>query len=216
MKNIFRRTIQNNRGSLTVDYIFAFILVMGFCLVIMAFSTTLVTVEVVQYAAYAGARRFFAGNMDVNAQQQIGMATISGILKSPAAAALVNNSWFSVGGGQIYVNPGDVTTNPSFSQINPDAQHDTFEGVVIPFTANILNFQIPGFGQTVKTNQSGSNTGFTVNINSFLGREPTFQECRDFWDQRWQQIQKLSSGASATGVMGASSASAVEVIDNGC
>lgn len=213
MKNIFARKIQNNRGSLTVDYMFAFILVMGFCLVIMAFSTTLVTVEVVQYAAYEGARRFFAGNMDANTQQNLGMTTMSGILKNKAVAALVNNGWFTVGGGQIYANPGDATTNPAFSQLSPDPNHDTFEGVVIPFTANILNFSIPGFGQTVKTNQSGSNTGFTVNIDSFLGREPTFQECKDFWDQRWQQIQKLSSSYQGAG---AAAGGAVEVIDNGC
>ncbi len=230
MKTI-TRTLNNNRGSLTVDYMFALVLVIGFCLVIMAFSTTLVTVEVVQYAAYAGARRYFAGNLCdgeqtrcADSQQAAGQAAIQSVLSNSVIAPLVQNGWFTIGdnSGPFYVGQNVASAYPSFGQAASLSQpyHDTFDGAVIPFQANILAFQIPGFGQTIKANYAGNKGGgFTVDINSFLGREPTFDECKSFWDNRWQQIQKLNSSygqAGSTGVLGGSTTQAVEVIDNGC
>lgn len=217
------KVLNSERGSLTIDYIFAIVLVMGFCMAVMAFSSTLVTVEVVQYAAYAGARRFFAGNMDMAAQESAGSSAIAGILNNKIVQPMFQSGWFALSNsntpvefcvgqgdpGQSNNNPTDCSKFSNSGSVGNQGPYGTFEGVIIPFDAKLLAFKVPFFGSTIKSSSSGTNQGFNVDINSFLGREPTFSDCEGFWNNRWKAIQAL-------GYKVPSSTNPPVEMDNGC
>jgi hypothetical protein len=202
-------------GFITVDYLFSFFLVAGFSMVIIAFSATLSMVEVVQYIAYSTARNFFAGNVDPasqlsTAETKLYTGGVNSLLGNPLIKPLVSGGWFSVNGSSAVIS-GDITSNSPFANYNPTAGHNMFEGVMIPFSANILAMQIPFFGSTMRTTQTPS-TAFQTNITAFLGREPTFSECAAFNQARWAAIQQLSKAYSS----GSYSSSYIVFNDNGC
>ena len=214
------KTFRSERGSLTIDYLFALILVLGFSLIIMAFSATLVTVEVVQYAAFAGARRFFAGNKTFGAQEVAAESAVQSVLNNQKynIAPLFNSGWFATGNPEICGGPNTQNSPTICSKFENGGGEQgpwgTFEGVIIPFYADVLNFHVPFFGSTVKTSASGANQTFQVNINSFLGREPSFSECHSFWHDRWSEIQNLGYRVPAGAKVSAKSV--VVELDNGC
>jgi hypothetical protein len=212
----FNRLKLNNRGSLTVDYMFAFVLVCGFCFAIIALSTSLTAVEVIQYTAYAAARRFYAGNIDPTSQQSAAARKLNALLSNPAVLPLVNGGWFQIIKNGVVIAP-DVTQNyPQFADPSNGPYGSIVGGVVIPFNIKLLKFQLPPFGASTNQATQGSN-GFLVNINSILGREPNFSECKAFWDGRWQAIQGLSNNQSAAAYSTVNSGGKyIEVIDNGC
>ncbi len=50
-------------GMITVDFLFAFVLVMGFAAILFSLSMTLTVAEVTQYATYTAARAYTAGHL---------------------------------------------------------------------------------------------------------------------------------------------------------
>jgi hypothetical protein len=209
----------NNRGFITIDYLFSFVLVSGFCLAIMAFSATLSVVETVQYVAFTGARNFFAGHVDVESQKSVAMKKmISGqnaIGANPVLAPLINGGWFKVDWSKAVVEYDIPQNAPSFGYESPNPNRSLFHGVILPFQANILAFQVPFFGSTVKSDdQQSKDALFSTNITAFLGREPTFKECNDFNQARWTNIQKLDSSYKVPS--GATANGYVVINDNGC
>ncbi len=213
--------MKNSRGFITVDYLFAFFLVSGFCLVIMTFSATLSMVETVQYMAFAGARNFFAGNSDLQAQKNAATKKLATLAANPAVAPLFVGNWFKADIANAIIDYDIPNHEQAFQNYAPsDPSRNLFHGVVIPFQANILAFQIPFFGSTTKssTESSGKSPTFTTNITAFLGREPTFQECNEVFNQnRWENIKRLPvpAGSSYAPPRGAQT-DYVFINDNGC
>ena len=83
---------------------------------------------------------------------------------------------------------------------------DTFVGARTSLIAKILQLEFPLMGKT-------TDEDLNANISSYLMREPTEEECVDFTQQRFQQIQGLKSGFSASYIQ--PSAYAV-MMDDGC
>lgn len=205
----------NSRGSITIDYLFAFFLVSGFCLIIMSFSATLSTVEIVQYMAFAAARNYFAGHVSESKQKEAALKKFSALKSNEIVAPLLNGGWFSVPEDSIVVDYNIPERHPEYKDYAHEEDLNLIHGVIVGLQANILNFQIPFFGGTQKTDRSGSAdvSGFQTRITSFLGREPTFEECSDhFNEKRWEKIRALSSryGAAPDGQ------DYVVINDNGC
>lgn len=189
--------MMNSRGSITVDYLFAFFLVSGFSMVIITFSLTLTMVEVVQYMSYAAARNYFAGHISQDRQSRAAAEKFFSLKTDPAIAVLLSGGWFEVP-NQSFMASSTITQVEPFREYNPNPQHNLFHGVVVAFNAKILDFQVPFFGSTKKSNADGEAQGFKTNITAFLGREPTFTECNRFNADRWTAIRRLPAlnGAS--------------------
>ena len=203
--------IMNQNGSITVDYLFAFFLVAGFSSVIMTFSVTLSTVEVVQYMAFASARNFMAGNVSPQKQSEAASRKFFALKDSPVVAPLLSGGWFNVPDESFIADYNLPAKHAAFEEYAPDPLINLFHGVVVGFESRILDFQIPFFGGTKKSDQD-SDAGFTANITAFLGREPSFDECDNFNRQRWNFIRNLHASYSAA----QDSNSYTIINDNGC
>lgn len=195
----------NQRGIITVDFIFAMVLILGLTSMLFILSFTLSTASIVQYATFAAARNYQAGNVDLATQEKQAQAKYTSIINSPTFKPLFTNGWFTV---DAQISLGDHTEKIPALQAGTGSGNE-FWGASAKFTAKILDFKIPFFGSTAP-DSDGSGGGFSTIMASFLGREPTEKECSALISARWSAIQALGSGyGSAQGKYHAQ-------MDNGC
>ena len=173
------KTLKNENGILTLDFIFASMLVFGLTAILFSFGLTLSVVEVVQYMSFASARNYSLAHLDKDKQRERGELKYQELVTNPIFDSLVSNGWFEAGQVEIDDFNGEFAPDSSF-------ESDNFVGARIPFAAPILYKRIPIIGTTA----SGPD-GFTANIQSFLAREPTFRECQALINERAESFQNL-------------------------
>lgn len=209
-----------NKGFLTLDFLFAFVLVMGFSALIFALSMTLTVAEIAQYITFAAARNYSASNIDQSASRtaltsQEGLAKYKYIqlASHPVFKPLFTQGWFLIENPPEKV--GDISRfYPSYQPSDPE-EPNLFIGVGTLFTAKILDFNIPFYGSTTDENTSGG-SGFQTFIASYLARDVTTSECLNFNRDRWKAIRNLPvQGATAYSVSTSEAGYSV-VSDNGC
>ena len=190
-----KKILNNEKGILTIDFIFASLLVFAFSAILFSFAFTFSVAEVVQYISFATARNYNQAHLNEAAQRERGEQKFNELVANPAVAALVTAGWFRIGDLQL----GDFN-----SEYPGDNGLDSanFIGARIPFSAPILYKRLPLVGAT-----GNDPEGFTANINSYVAREPTFEECRAFMQQRSQALSGL--GYTLQGNMPI-------LMDNGC
>ncbi len=177
---MIKKTLKNEKGILTLDFIFASMLVFGLSAIIFSFGMTLSVVEVVQYISFASARNYSLAHLDEEMQRERGTQKYQELVTNPAIRPILENGWFAVEPVIISDFNGEYNPDPSY-------ESDNFIGARIPFSAPILYKRIPLIGTTASDPE-----GFTANIQSFLAREPTFRECQSFVNQRANAFQSLN------------------------
>lgn len=175
----------NNKGSITINFLFAFVLVMGFSALLFALSLTLMMAEVTQYVTFASARNFFAGHINEPAQRVLASAKYNQLIGHPVLRPLYTNGWFEI---QAIPTIGDITQLKS--DIAPARSPYMYFGTGTDFIARMLDFEIPFFGSTAPDGD-GQGSGFKAFIASYLGREVTVNECLNYTAQRWEAIKGL-------------------------
>lgn len=209
MKNPVNIKIVNSQsGFLSLDFIFALIMVVGFSIVLFAVTFTLSIVEITQYISFSSARSFHSAHFTINDQMQMGTKKFNELLEQPALKPLFRpGGWF-----EIQAPDGAVGNyNNIFQSKGLQSARDSysFYGSRIKLVANIMDLKFPILGST--SDQPGA---FSANVASYLSREPTEQECRDGFEvQRYQQILNLSTGYQAPTNDGSGYA---VMMDNGC
>ena len=178
------RILKDKRGFLTLDFIFAILLMFTFSAILFGFTITFSAVEIAQYATFAAARANFAANKNTDVQQKLGKTKFDELIKNKDSVlgAYFRNGWFSLSDVKI------ADFNEEFSP-DPNKDSDTFIGARVTFVAKILNMRVPLLGSTTDDDLS-------ANISSYLMREPTEEECLQFVKQRFSQIQNLRPGFS--------------------
>lgn len=209
--------MKNQRGMITVDFLFALVLVMGFSAILFAISLSLTVAEITQYVTFAAARNYMAGNITRVGEgptSQEGAAKLKylQLINSPVLAPLYSNGWFGI---DAQPEIGDISrVIPQYQeQGNSSAQ---FWGVMTRFTAKMLEFEIPFYGSTNPTGD-GTGSAFWTYLGSYLGREVTTQECILFMNNRWIAIRDLpATGGAQPYSTHAKGGGYVSYDDNGC
>ncbi len=189
--------LKNQKGLLTLDFVFASTLIFALSAVIFSFGITLSVVEVVQYMSFASARNYSLAHQNEDRQRERGEQKFQELATNPIFDTMVEFGWFEV---------GQVDIRDFNSEFSPDISYDSsnFIGARIPFSAPILYKKIPMVGSTASDPDA-----FQANVQSFLAREPTFEECRALISQRAQQMSTL--GFSQIDIN-----AVVTLMDNGC
>lgn len=210
------KPLQNSRGMITAEFIFALVLSAGLCIVLFALNFTLSMAEVAQYVAFSSARAHAAGHVDQDKQEQLAKEKYRSLLNTPALKNLFNNGaegWFILsadldvrGGGPSGRSFEDY---PNFQ--TPDGDRVPQVGVRFDFQPRILNLKLPFLGST----SEDPDAGFSTKITGMLIREPTQKEC---WElqvrQRYKEILNLDSRFRILGASGENKYVPME--DNGC
>lgn len=203
--------IRNQRGVITVDFVFAIVLIFGFTTLMFLLTFTLSVASITQYVTFAAARNYVVGHIDPAMQQQRGELKYKELTEHPVLIPLFNNGWYSI---DATPNIGDHTQiNPAYSGA-AQGVFNQFWGAGTSFTARVLEIEIPFFGSTAP-DSDGTGSGFKTYIGSYLGREPSTEECIQFTAARWEAIKRLpASGGSAYDTGGAGTY--FPMTDDGC
>jgi len=160
--------LKNSEGILTVDYMFAIVLAMGFMVILFSLSMTLTMVDVVQYMTFSSARVYAVAHDQQSTAKDHALDKFSQLYLDPRVRPLFDKAkWFEIGEPNI----GDLSDD--FPSTNEN--RNTFYGVSVPFRAKMLDIKIPFYGST---NNRDDGEGFSTEIHSFLGREPSTAECQ--------------------------------------
>lgn len=191
-----------NKGFITVDFIFGLLLVSALSAVLLSLCFTMAVVEVAQYVSFASARTYFGAHLTSDLQQKLSDQKFEEAIKLPFLQGLFKGNFFDL----KYVRTGDFREEYPPRSGNED-RNDTFIGTRLELTVKILNFRLPFFGTVAEEE------GFKFNIQSFLAREPSFEECHNFEKQRLNKI--IEKWASTRGLPIDENAYKV-IMDNGC
>jgi len=216
--NIKKQKRSKNHGTITVDFIFALVLVAGLSSVLFSMSLTLTVVSITQYMTFAAARNLEASHLDSATQGNMSHTKFESLQKAPELAPLFGGGWFELQNAQFYGKPGDLQKyRPEFHYKGQGPNSpDLFVGFVVTLVARILDFQVPFFGSTTD-NDDGSGSGFTTEVGSFLSKEPSVRQCIRFNRARWRAIRKLNVGSGyADYSSGTPENTYFPIGDNGC
>lgn len=200
-RSLAKNILKNQRGLLTLDFIFATIMMFAFSAVLFAFSITFTSIEIAQYATFASARAYFAAHKNEDEQQRLGREKFDALVKDRQAilGTFYRNNWFEL---------GDVEIRDFSDEFNQAAgqDSDTFVGARTTLVAKILQLKFPLLGSTTEDDLS-------TQVSSYLMREPTEEECQDFTAQRFERIQALKTGFSTAYIQ---NQAYVPIMDDGC
>lgn len=186
--NLPRKSIlKSQKGILTLDFLFAMIMMFTFTAILFAFSITFTAVEIAQYATFAASRTYFAAHKDADAQKSAAEKKFNDLVLANNAplATLFKNGWFTL----TPVKLDDF--NREYSS-DPDGDSDTFVGARTTLVAKILQMRFPLLGST-------GDEDFSADVNSFLMREPTVEECRAFTAKRLTNIKNIPQVGNPNG-----------------
>ena len=134
--------IRNQRGQLTVDFIFAIVLVIGFTAMLFVISFSLTVASITQYITFAAARNYVVAHLDEATQVARANAKYQELISNKTFKPLYAAGWFKVSKTPFV---GDQTTvTPGYDQATQGVNE--FWGVGTTFVATILDFHIPFFG----------------------------------------------------------------------
>jgi hypothetical protein len=179
--------LKNERGILTLDFLFAIVMMFTFTAILFAFSITFTAVEIAQYATFAASRAYFAAHKDQTSQNDAATRKFASLVTAEKAplSTFFRNGWFELKA----VTLGDYNSDYS---TDPDGDSDTFVGARTTFTAKILKMRFPMLGETTDEDLSAE-------INSYLMREPTFTECAEFAAARLRNIKNIPQTGNPNG-----------------
>ncbi|HVK61794.1 MAG TPA: hypothetical protein VM432_09605 [Bdellovibrionales bacterium] len=184
-------------GFITIDFLFAFVIAMGFSTVLFAISFTLAMVEVGQYVTYAASRSFNPADATLSLQEANGIAKFNELVDRPVLKRILSSGWISL-------------KSPMLADFSEEYGDDdqVFVGAQVQFEAKVLNFNVPFLGSTSNNPSTGKAT-----LNSYLMREPSSEECRESFNRRrYEKLLELDDNYRQA----KADPGAVLVTDNGC
>ena len=194
---------KNNKGLLTIDFIFSFLVVWGLFMAFLLMSFTLMMSSVAQYVVFATNRSHISGHISTDKQDEMGTRKFEDLIDAlRPMVSTGTQSWFRF-------ELEDPDPGPP-QQLG--SQNQRKYGFKINYTATVAretSFPIvggPGDGSV------GANFG-RATVKAYMYREPTTSECLEFNEARWEKIldrfQNLPSYINGSDTFGSSA-------DNGC
>ncbi len=179
------KALQNEKGQTAVEFIVVVVVVFFFLLFFLSLAFVLVLSQYMDYATFMAARTYKAGHGDVLSQEQRARQVFDQYVQPVLSTSLVKS-----------VSP------LTFIQATPGGREHFSEGVRVTYTLNF--FYLPPLFVTGRQPSSL----ITLTSESFLGRDPNYEECFNFFDEFASRfgITLRSGGADLTSRME----------DNGC
>jgi hypothetical protein len=197
----------NQRGSLTLGFIYAVVLVLGIGTMIATLAVTLTLTEALQYVAFAGSRAYFASDITRDQQELAAEKKVTHLLSTlPFLSNALRNGWIKVT-RRAARNYDDYRES-----IGASADRSMFVGYQLQFEVPMLKMRLPIASSVVEPPGGGS---FRSTVSSFLMREPTMVECQKYSTTVYDALLRLNTDyQKATRSPGVRGFTAVN--DNGC
>lgn len=176
------KTLNNNfrfvfkKGALSVDFVFTFCAGLLLLLYFLMVSWTLSLMEVSQYIAFKTSRTLFAGHINLKEQVQESEEKFMS-LRERFFKPSVMDQWFKL---ERQAGLDNNSADPNSGNL--------FLGVQLEFTSKVLGLEIPFL--------KDKDAGVKFDIASYLGREPSQEECEKFKKVKFNQLKQLDPSYS--------------------
>ena len=181
-----KRYKKSQKGIITIPFLLVLMIILFLILSLLGVAMTLVHVSVSQYMSYSTARKLSLSAENKDKQKELARDhynKLRGQFFSDGTYTGKAGDWFTITDNMPDKNLeffwGDDVGDPN--------KRNMFYGAKVDFTTKILKLQIPGL-----MGSSGKNPN-KVEVNSFLGREPSVEECQDFNKSRGTAIKDSES-----------------------
>jgi hypothetical protein len=173
-------------GFLTVDFMLAMIVTLGCMMLLLRISISLVSVQVAQYVAYAAARAHSAGDLTKQDQIDAGELKYKSLLKDRGLMAGFFKPGVNIQPSGIIGEFNSIYSAPSGDD-GTDDNGTPFVGARTEIKLPRLGFSMPFLGRT-----SDEDEDFKSYVNAMIFREPSNEECRQFFQpNRYETILRL-------------------------
>lgn len=196
------KKIKNQKGILTFDFIFSFMIVIGLFQFYFYITFTLLAAQATQYVMFSSARAFFAGNHGVQEQSALAESKFQRLTEDTPLAIFYKS--------KVILSNFEAREFEEIPVTSPGRQK--FVGTSVLFDAKMLNFTVPLMGSTASELEG---EGFTATISAYLYREPTSIECLAFNNDRGNAIKAMNAKYAQSASYGFSNDVGV-FSDNGC
>lgn len=184
-KSSFFKNLASDKASISVDFLFSFLIVMGLAYLILALSFTLSFIEITQYISFSTARSYYASHATKEEQRQQAENKYNELINNPVWAHFFNKiSWFKIDNAENIIVSGNQSN--TYTAQDHQGQPEMFTGASTFFISKLLAFSLPFIGST---SDEETTSGFETQISSFLGRAPSIKECQNFNDKRSEILQ---------------------------
>lgn len=214
------KILNNNRGVLTAEFIFAFVMAFGLMAILLSLTSTLAAVEVAQYIVFSTSRAYSAAHVDEAQQRAFAEKKFTSLIKNLEISPLLSGDdtgFFSIKNLEIRGGVAGAAP-PTYNDLYGTSEPTRFPhtGVRVTFAANVLRKKLPFLGNTYS-----GDTDFETHLNAFLLREPTQAECNEQLKtpQHYEQILLLDPRYGLLGGLYKAEYNdnaATPVEDNGC
>lgn len=178
--------IKNQRGMVTIPFLLVSMILIFFILSFLFLNMTLVHISVTQYMSYSTARRLALAGESSAAQVQSAInhyQELRAEFFSPNAYIGRPGDWFEI---KPVIEDKDIGTQydryPEFE--NDDRKR--FYGITLLFKTFVLKLKIPFLSE-------GADRSLSAGVSSFLGREPSQEECETFIEKKHEELAKRCS-----------------------
>ena len=201
MQKMSKPILRSNKGMVTTDFIFSFLLASMFTAFLFAMCFSFTVVEVVQYISFSATRAALPSNKDFDAQRNRAQAKVDSLVNNNILTALLRNGWFNVTVRDMRLGETASDFYSSEYQMEPigGASPTPFyipaAGVRLNLEARILTMNLGPLGRI----ESESGNGFSLTLGSMMFREPNQRECMDQMRQRYQPSANASMPMEDTG-----------------
>lgn len=192
--------MKNKTGSITIDFLFAIVISFGMILALFSMCLSLTMVEVTQYIAFATSRAYVPSMKTEEQQKSAAVKKYTELINHPVLKPLYSGGWFTV------PNPQNLQLK-DYNQLYGN-DRSSFIGLRLDLGVPVLYkfFKIPFIGSGFDNEED-----LKLTLTSFLTRESSFKECRDFFEKRRSKIKNLDPRFSSV-----DETKYVIMEDNGC
>ena len=185
---------KSKKGIITIPFLLVLVIVLFFILYFFGLAMTFAHISVTQYMSYSTARKFFVAGKSLGEQQNSAKNHYEKLRKQffkDGAHQGQPGDWFHI---PTALDIGDNLGDPGgYSNSNPERFESMFYGVNLLFVSYFFKFKIPFL-------MEGSDSEAKTRISSFLGREPSIEDCEWFNQERINKIQAAYSSVSGLSI----------------
>lgn len=199
--------IKSQRGMVTIPFLLVSMILIFLILSFLFLNMTLVHVSITQYMSYSTARKLFLASNSRGEQHQSTIdyyRDLRAKFFKPNTYTGRSGDWFAITSEIETTNLGDNVYGV-YKQTNK--ARERFYGVNLGFKTFILKLKIPFLSQK-------SDRFLEARVSSFLGREPSKNECVDFMEKKYESLQIKCSSSDCPGIAKVDISTALP--DNGC
>ena len=218
MKTSFQNRKKSQAGFIIADFLFSFVLVIAIGIFIFALTFSLATVEISQYIVWSAARAYASGNVDEGSARSAATAKFKSLsAQFPLLTGEGNASpWYLLDAFTAQNHDTEATfagKTSAADRANRDGnteKRQPWTGASATIYLKLFgNMGIPFLGKVSSTPE----TTFTFRLYAFIIRNPSYDECTQFFQKRFDETMLLDT---FPGINGAKDNKNYLVEDNGC